>query len=74
MSDLKYDPAISIFAMNRVYTLMALTYFKGNKTNACRALGITTKTLYNWLRDWDVDLNFGLEPEMYHAEVCVWQK
>src|SRR5262249_21557476 len=38
----------------RQVTLAALEYFDGHHQHTCDALGISVKTLYNWLRDWSL--------------------
>lgn len=53
-----YDPTVTIHELEKRYTLKALKYFKGNKTKAAQALGITIKTLYNRLHEYNEFKNF----------------
>jgi hypothetical protein len=49
-----YRPGISIHEMNKLWTMGALEHFEGNKTRAAQALGITIKTLYNFMHRYDL--------------------
>jgi DNA-binding NtrC family response regulator len=40
--------------IERQVTLATLDHFDGHHQHTCDALGISVKTLYNWLRDWSV--------------------
>jgi len=40
--------------IERQVTLATLEHFDGHHQHTCDALGISVKTLYNWLRDWSV--------------------
>ena len=40
--------------IERQVTLATLEHFEGHHQHTCEALGISVKTLYNWLRDWSV--------------------
>lgn len=44
-----YHPGLTIEEMHKRHVELALEYFEGNKTSVSNALGITIKTLYNWL-------------------------
>lgn len=55
-----YDPTVTIHELEKRYTLKALKYFEGNKTKAAQALGITIKTLYNRLHEYDEFKNFAV--------------
>lgn len=46
-----YDPNITLRQVTRIYTILAMDHFGGRKEKVARALGITTKTLYNWLQE-----------------------
>ena len=48
-----YDPTINLHDLERRYILEALKYFEGNKTRAAKALGMTIKTLYNRLHEYN---------------------
>ena len=48
-----YDPAVNLHDLEKRYILEALKYFEGNKTKAARALGMTIKTLYNRLHEYN---------------------
>lgn len=37
----------------RKHTLTVLDYTRNNKHEAARLLGVSVKSLYNWLRKWD---------------------
>lgn len=49
-----YDPKVSIRDLRRVYMILALDHFDGNKTKVANALGITVKSLYNWLKEFGI--------------------
>jgi len=55
-----YDPTLTIYELEKRYILKALTYFKGNKTRAAQALGITIKTLYNKLHEYGEFDNYAI--------------
>lgn len=55
-----YDPTVTVHELERRYILKALTYFKGNKTQAANALGVTIKTLYNKLHEYGEFDNFAI--------------
>jgi DNA-binding NtrC family response regulator len=40
--------------IERQVTLATLEHFDGHHQHTCDALGISVKTLYNWLRDWSL--------------------
>jgi len=40
--------------IQRQVTLATLEHFDGHHQRTCDALGISVKTLYNWLRDWSL--------------------
>src|SRR6185295_5382471 len=40
--------------IERQVTLATLEHFDGHHQRTCEALGISVKTLYNWLRDWSL--------------------
>ena len=48
-----YDPTVNLHALEKRYILEALKYFEGNKTKAAKALGMTIKTLYNRLHEYN---------------------
>ncbi len=48
-----YDPTVNLHDLERRYILEALKYFEGNKTKTARALGMTIKTLYNRLHEYN---------------------
>jgi len=50
----EYDPGVSLADLERVWILKAMEHFRGNKTQAAQALGITIKTLYNKLHEYQV--------------------
>jgi DNA-binding NtrC family response regulator len=47
-------PNMSIWEIEKQYVLKALKKYEGNKTKAAKALGITVKTLYNKLHEYEV--------------------
>lgn len=49
----EYDPSMTLHDLNKQYILKALNHFQGNKTRVAHALGITIKTLYNKLHEYD---------------------
>lgn len=49
-----YDPTLTLHEMEKRTILKALKYFDGNRTQAANALGITIKTLYNKLHEYDM--------------------
>lgn len=55
-----YDPAVTISDLEKRHIIGALYYFKGNKTRAANALGITIKTLYNKLHSYGEFERFAL--------------
>ena len=48
-----YDPTVNLHDLERRYILEALKYFEGNKTRTANALGMTIKTLYNRLHEYN---------------------
>lgn len=58
MNELVRLPTIE--ELNRDHLVFALKYYDGDKSKTARALGITVKTLQNWLNRW------GLK-EFYHG-------
>lgn len=40
--------------VEKTHIQKALTHFKGNKTRVAKALGISNKTLYNKLHEYDI--------------------
>ena len=56
-----YDPTVTIYELEKRYTLKALKYFQGNKTRTAQALGITVKTLYNRLHEYKESKNADLD-------------
>ena len=56
-----YDPSVSLHDLEKNYVLKALSHFSGNKTRTARALGITIKTLYNKLHEYDEFKNFATQ-------------
>jgi transcriptional regulator with PAS, ATPase and Fis domain len=59
-----YDPTMTIHELERRYILKALSHFKGNKTQAANALGITIKTLYNKLHEYGEFENFAIHSKV----------
>jgi len=55
-----YDPAVKISDLERIWILKAMEHFRGNKTQASIALGITIKTLYNKLHEYGVFEKYAL--------------
>ncbi|HEX6707318.1 MAG TPA: sigma-54 dependent transcriptional regulator [Albitalea sp.] len=51
--------------IERQVTLATLEHFDGHHQRTCEALGISVKTLYNWLREWS--LVTGRRQRMLHA-------
>jgi len=50
----EFDPDISLHEIEKRYITKALNYFGGNKTKASKSLGVTVKTLYNKLHQYDL--------------------
>ena len=48
----KFNPTLTLYETQKQQVLNTLSYFKGNKTQAANALGITIKTLYNKLYEY----------------------
>lgn len=46
---MEFKPEIQLHDVEKVYIVSAMDYFKGNKHQAAKALGVSTKTLYNKL-------------------------
>jgi len=46
---IEFKPEVSLGEIEKVYILSALDYFKGNKTQTAKSLGVSVKTLYNKL-------------------------
>jgi len=59
-----YDPTMTIHELEKRYILKALSHFKGNKTQAANALGITIKTLYNKLHEYGEFENFAIHSKI----------
>jgi transcriptional regulator with PAS, ATPase and Fis domain len=59
-----YDPTVTIHELEKRYILKALAHFKGNKTQAANALGITIKTLYNKLHEYGEFENYAIHSKM----------
>lgn len=55
-----YDPKIKIADLEKVWITKAMEYFRGNKTQAANALGITIKTLYNKLHEYGLFEKYAL--------------
>lgn len=49
-----YDPSVKLRELEKIYIEKALVHFESNKTRTSQALGITIKTLYNKLHEYDV--------------------
>lgn len=49
-----YDPDVTLSELQQAYTLLAMDYFDGDKTQTACALGITVKTLYNRLDEYGI--------------------
>lgn len=59
-----YDPTMTVHELEKRYILKALAHFKGNKTQAANALGITIKTLYNKLHEYGEFENFAIHSKV----------
>jgi two-component system response regulator HydG len=55
-----YDPSTTLHELEKRYILKALNHFRGNKTQAAHALGITIKTLYNKLHEYGEFENYAI--------------
>ena len=55
-----YDPTVTLHDLEKRYILKALRYFEGNKTKAAQALGMTIKTLYNRLHEYNEFKNYAV--------------
>lgn len=53
-NNLNYNPNASLDDVQRSYVYQAMIHFKGNKRQACRALGISYPTLYNLLNRYNL--------------------
>lgn len=51
---IEFKPEQPLHEVEKVYIISALDYFKGNKMLAAKSLGISTKTLYNKLHQFDL--------------------
>jgi DNA-binding NtrC family response regulator len=51
--------------IERQVTLATLEHFNGHHQHTCEALGISVKTLYNWLREWSMPS--GRRQRLLHA-------
>ena len=49
-----YSPEFTLANLEKVYLEQSLVHFSGNKTKAAKALGITVKTLYNKLHEYEL--------------------
>lgn len=58
-----FDPALSLYELEKRYILKALQYYQSNKTKAAQALGITIKTLYNKLHEYGAFDKFSMHPK-----------
>ena len=56
----EYDPVVKLADIERTWILKAMEHFRGNKTQASVALGITIKTLYNKLHEYGVFEKYAL--------------
>lgn len=54
---------ITIDALVKEHTLDTMKKLGGNKHRVASALGITVKTLYNWLHQWDMFEEFSGFPK-----------
>jgi DNA-binding NtrC family response regulator len=55
-----YNPSLKIADVEKAWILKAMDHFRGNKTQASLALGITIKTLYNKLHEYEVFEKYAL--------------
>lgn len=51
---LVYDGSLTLRDVERTWVIWAMQHHKGNKAVAARALGITSKTLYNRLHEYGI--------------------
>lgn len=65
-----FDPAVSLDRLTRTYTILAMDYYDGNKTQVAHSLGITIKTLYNWLHQWGIEIHRHWVAGQVDAEVA----
>lgn len=59
-----YDPTVKISDLERTWILKAMEHFRGNKTQAAVALGITIKTLYNKLHEYGAFEKYALHSKV----------
>ena len=55
-----YDPEVNLHEMEKRYIVKALYHFSGNKAKAAKHLGITIKTLYNKLHEYNLFERFAV--------------
>lgn len=48
-----YNPNLTLLAHEKQIILASYRYHRGNRVSTARALGITTKTLYNKLKSYE---------------------
>lgn len=54
LSEVEFDPTVTLDDINKLWTLKALAHFENNKAAAAKSLGITIKTIYNRLQAWSL--------------------
>lgn len=60
-SKITYNPNMTLYDLEKAYILEALEYYEGNRTQAAAALGITIKTLYNKMHEFELFEKFSVK-------------
>ncbi len=51
---MSFPPGMKIDDIKREYTVFMLHQYQNNKHRVADSLGITVKTLFTWLHNWDI--------------------
>lgn len=61
MSDVTWQPGVTLEQIEKQVIQKALRFYQGNKEQTARALGVSTKTIFNKVQEYEGEVNGSVE-------------